>query len=297
MEVMLWIFICILVLAVLLLSIKIHLMQKAAMEINAQFNEKLTEDTNTLIRISGHDRYMLKLAADINVQLQQLRTQKLQFQLGNTEIADAATNISHDLRTPLTAICGYLDLLKQTPCPEEARRYLTIIEERAEALKQLTEELFRYCAASSAIDEISYEEININGVLEEVISSYYAALKGCKITPSIIMPDKPIIHFLNKHALSRIFGNIISNAVKYSDGDFNISLSEKGEILFSNHASRLNELHAMQLFNRYYTVESAENSTGFGLSIAKELTEKMNGEITASWKDGIFCIFIYFPGQ
>lgn len=272
-------------------------MQKAAMEINAQFDEKLTADTNTLIRISGHDRYMLKLAADINVQLQQLRAQKLQFQRGNLEIADVATNISHDLRTPLTAICGYLDLLKQTACPEEARRYLAVIEERTEALKLLTEELFRYYAASAAIDETSYEEININSVLGEVISSYYAALKGCKITPHILMPDQPVIRFLNKNALSRIFGNIVSNALKYSDGDLNISLSEKGEILFSNHASRLNELHAMQLFNRYYTVESAENSTGLGLSIAKELTEKMNGEITAGWENGIFCIFIYFSGQ
>lgn len=97
------------------------------------------------------------------------------------------------------------------------------------------------------------------------------------------------IHLMQKAAME------ISNALKYSDGDLSISLSEKGEILFSNHASHLNELHAMQLFNRYYTVESAENSTGLGLSIAKDLTEKMNGEITASWKNGIFCIFIFFP--
>ena len=134
-----------------------------------------------------------------------------------------------------------------------------------------------------------------NGVLEETISSYYAALKGCKISPRIIMPEEKIVRSLNRSALSRIFANLISNAMKYSDGDLTVSLSKEGEILFSNHASGLNELQAMQLLNRYYTVESAGQSTGLGLSIARELTEKMNGKIAVRFLDGILSISILFP--
>lgn len=292
---LLWTFIGILTAIVILLGVKIYLLQKAAREINEQFSEKLTTDTNTPIRISCSDRYMCRLAADINVQLRRLRAGQLRFRQGNRELADAVTNISHDLRTPLTAVCGYLDLLKQTDCPAEARRYLDIIEERTGTLKQLTEELFRYFAASSSIDEFSLEEININGVLEETVSSYYAALKGRNIKPRITMPERKVIRTLNQTALSRIFANLLSNAIKYSDGDLTVSLSESGEIRFSNHASNLNELQAMQLFNRYYTVESAGKSTGLGLSIAKELTEKMNGEIDISFMDGVLSISIQFP--
>lgn len=292
---LLWTCIGILIAVLLAMGMKIYSMRKAAREIISQFAEKLTEDTNTLISISCRDKQMRRLASDINRQLRRLRAGQLRFRQGNLELMDAVTSISHDLRTPLTAICGYLDLLRQTDDPEDIRRYLSIMEERAGTLKQLTEELFRYFAASSSIDEFPLEEVNINGVLEETVSSYYASFKDRRIAPRIIMPEKKIIRFLNKNALSRIFANLISNAVKYSDGDLNISLSEGGEILFSNHASGLNDLQAMQLLNRYYTVESAGHSTGLGLSIAKELTEKMNGKIAVRFHDGILSISILFP--
>ena len=295
MTYLLWACIGILFAVLSAMGMKIYFMKKAAREIIAQFAEKLAEDTNTLISVSCRDKHMRQLASDINKQLRRLRAEQLRFRQGNMELTEAVANISHDLRTPLTAVCGYLDLLRQTDDPEDIRRYLSIVEERTGILKQLTEELFRYFAAASSIDEVPLEEVNINGVLEETISSYYAALKGCKISPRIIMPEEKIVRSLNRSALSRIFANLISNAMKYSDGDLTVSLSKEGEILFSNHASGLNELQAMQLLNRYYTVESARQSTGLGLSIARELTEKMNGKIAVRFLDGILSISILFP--
>ena len=101
---------------------------------------------------------------------------------------------------------------------------------------------------------------------------------------------------LNRNALTRIFGNIISNAVKYSDGDLIITLSENGEITFSNHASRLDEIKTGRLFDRFYTVETASaESTGLGLSIAKVLTEQMGGKIAAEYEDGMIRVKINFP--
>ena len=209
---------------------------------------------------------------------------------------DSVTNISHDLRTPLTAVCGYLDLLRQTDQPVDAIRYLDIMEERIDALKQLTEELFGYSAAVSTIRGASLEAVALNSALEESISAYYAALKKRQIIPEIKMPEAKVIRQLNRGALSRIFGNIISNALKYSDGDLKITLSEQGEIMFANHAAALDELQVMQLFERYYTVETAAKSTGLGLSIAKELTEQMNGTITAQYESGMLRICICFSG-
>lgn len=295
MEMWLWIFIGILIFTILLLGIKIALLQKAAREIREGLSQKLTIETNTLIDISTRDRHMRRLAADVNQQLVRLRSERLRYQQGNREITEAITNISHDLRTPLTAIWGYLDLLKKTEKSEDASRYLTIIEGRVEALNQLTEELFRYSAASCAISETSCEPVILNSALEEILSSYYGALKNRQITPNVTIPAEKVIRRLNKNALSRIFANIISNAIKYSDGDLSISLSQNGDIFFSNHARMLNELQVMKLFDRFYTVENASKSTGLGLSIAKELTQQMGGTIHAEYRHHVLEICISFP--
>lgn len=287
-------FIGILLFFILILLIKIHLLQKSIKEIEEDFTEKTTIETNTLITVSSRDNYILRLADSINIQLRKLRKDRHRFQQGDLEIKEAITNISHDLRTPLTAICGYLDLLEQEDLTENSKRYITVIKNRTQALKQLTEELFRYSIAASP-QNIMKEEVILNYILEESISAYYASFMEHNILPEISIPEKKIKRNLDKKALSRILGNILSNAIKYSDGDLTITLSEYGEILFSNHAEKLNIIEAEKLFDRFYTVETAEKSTGLGLSIAKMLTEQMGGTISAHYSDHIIKICLYFP--
>lgn len=300
MEMGLCFFAALLFVIVLICGGKILRMRRSAREIAAAFADRLSTETNTLIDISSHDRYMCSLAADINTQLRKLRGERLRYQQGNREIMDAVTNVSHDLRTPLTAICGYLDLLRQTELTADAVRYLDIIEERVDVLRQLTEELFGYSAAVSAVGEDGRDrheeisEISLNAALEEILSVYYAALKKRRITPSVTMPEATVIRRLNKSLLFRIFGNIISNALKYSDGDLEITLSEQGEIVFANHAASMDELQVMRLFDRYYTVENAVGATGLGLSIARELTGQMGGTITAQYRDKMLRISLLF---
>ena len=294
MDVYVWGIVCILILIVGVLTVKVYLLRKAAREIKEKFTDRIHTETNTLIDLSSCDGAMCELADTINKELRRLRSDRLRFQQGDLELKETIANISHDLRTPLTAICGYLDLLKKEEKSETADRYLSVIESRIDILKNLTEELFRYSIITSTVHKISEEELTLNSVLEESISAYYAVLKGCKITPEISIPEQKIRRSLNKNGLLRIFGNIISNAVKYSDGDLKIVLSENGEIIFSNHASRLDEIQVGRLFDRFYTVETGRKSTGLGLSIAKALTEQMDGTITASYQDGIVSIQILF---
>lgn len=136
---MLWCVVGILVLIIILLLVKIHLLQRSAKEIEEAFADRLVTDTNTLIDISSRDKYMRSLANSMNVQLRLLRSERRRFQQGDKELKNAVTNISHDLRTPLTAICGYLDLLEQEEKSEIVKRYLEVIKERTEMLMQLTE--------------------------------------------------------------------------------------------------------------------------------------------------------------
>jgi signal transduction histidine kinase len=295
METWLWAVICGLLLIIIALCIKIYLLQKAATEIEEAFADRLITDTNTLIAISSRDKHMRKLANAVNIQLRKLREERHRFVQGDMELKNAVTNISHDLRTPLTAICGYLELLEKEEKSETVERYIKIIADRTEVLKQLTEELFRYSVIITT-DSHQKEQVVLNIVLEESIAAFYAALKETGITPDIHMPERKVSRYLDRSALSRVFSNLLNNAIKYSDGDLDITLSETGEITFRNKASVLNEVQVEKLFDRFYTVDTARRSTGLGLAIARTLMEQMNGTIYATYENGNLSIHIQFPG-
>ena len=278
-----WILCGVLAVIIVILIIKIRMMQKSMDEICACLSEHLSSDTNQLITVSSSDKHVRHLATEIAKQLTELRRQRRQYIHGDRELKEAVTNISHDLRTPLTAICGYLDLFETQEMTDSTRRYVEQIANRIEALKALTEELFRYSVISS-VSDLSYENVNVGRVLEDTLISFYGAFEQKNITPKISLPDSSVSRSLDKFALSRIFGNIVSNAVKYSDGDFEVTMTESGEITFSNTASELSSVDVGKLFDRFYTVDSARKSTGLGLSIAKLLTERMGGKISADYK-------------
>lgn len=274
------------------LLLKIFYMRKAIREIKRGFSEKLYTDTNTPIMLSSHDKLVSSLANDINVELKELQKQKHRYIQGDKELKNAITNISHDLRTPLTTICGYLSLLDKEEKSEHIARQLSIIKDRTFALKQLVEELFRYTTIIFDTENSVYTETVINNVLEDCISSYYAMFKEKGITPSINLCEQKIVRSVDKTALLRIFNNVIDNAIKHSEGDLIISLFENGKIVFSNHTSDLNEIQIGKLFDRFYTVNTARKSTGLGLSIAKALIEKMDGNISADYSNNVLSIII-----
>lgn len=203
------------------------------------------------------------------------------------------TNISHDLRTPLTAISGYLDLLEREEKSENVQRYLSQIKNRTDVLVDLTEELFRYSVVTSS-QSLHYEPVDLVRALEESLVSFYAVMKEKKMEPQIELPEGPIWMQLDKGAVNRIFSNIISNAIKYSDGDLSVGMAADGTVSLSNTARSLDAVTVGRLFDRFYTVEASRNSTGLGLSIAKVLTERMGGTIFAEYQDGTLHITLCF---
>lgn len=290
---MLWkIMVFFLLVIIFALLLKIFYMRKAIREIKRGFSEKLYTDTNTPIMLSSHDKLVSSLANDINVELKELQKQKHRYIQGDKELKNAITNISHDLRTPLTTICGYLSLLDKEEKSEHIARQLSIIKNRTFALKQLVEELFRYTTIISDTENSVYTETVINNVLEDCISSYYAIFKEKGITPNINLCEQKIVRSVDKTALLRIFNNVIDNAIKYSEGDLTITLFENGKIVFSNLTYDLNEIQIGKLFDRFYTVNTARKSTGLGLSIAKALIEKMDGNISADYSNNVLSIII-----
>ena len=283
----------ILLLVIFVLCAKVYFLRKSAQEISEAFKDRLTADTNILIDISSRDPYMRKLAAEINTQLRLLRKERHRYQQGDLELKEAVTNISHDLRTPLTAINGYLDLLEREEKSETVQRYLLQIQNRTEVLKNLTEELFRYSVVTSS-QELKAERMDVVRALEESLLSFYAVMQEKGIQPEIDLPQEPVYRELDAGAVSRIFSNIISNALKYSDGDLSVVMGADGCITFTNTAPNLNAVAVGRLFDRFYTVEASRNSTGLGLSIAKVLIERMGGSISAQFQEDKLNIMIKF---
>lgn len=263
-------------------------------EIVEELKETMSSDTNTLISISTYDPYIREPAGELNEQLLLLKSERRKYQSGDAQLKIAVANISYDIRTPLTAICSYLDLLEETQKSDVVTDYLKIIRGRTENLTELTEELFQYSVVASQSNDMVREDTVINEVIEESIAAFYAALKNRNISPVIQITEQKIIRKIDRRALSRVFSNVINNALKYSDGDLEIELNDQGEVFFTNRAPELNEVLAGKLFDRFYTVETSRKSTGLGLTIARTLMEQMQGSIVAEYLNGRLIICIHF---
>lgn len=277
------IMVVILFLICVVLIAKIYFMKKSVKEIELSLKDILKSNTNNLLTISSSDKDVKKLTNVLNIELKELRKQRLQYETGNQEIKSSITNISHDIRTPLTAISGYIDLIKESKENEKKEEYLKIVENKTNDLILLTEQLFDFSKTMDIGTKVEKQKCLVNEILEETLANYYIIFKENNIVPQIEITKNRIYKIVDRNTIIRVFENILSNVTKYSNGNFRVSLDDDGKITFSNKATSLDATTVEKIFNRYYTVENAKKSTGIGLSIAKQLVELNGGTINAKY--------------
>ena len=292
MNISLLIITIILFLICIFLAVKLYVIKQSIKEIEKSFSKILRTDTNNIIAISSSNKDIKNLTINLNNNLSELRGQKLQYKNGNQELKKIITNISHDLRTPLTAIKGYVDLIEQEKLSNNQKKYLKVIQKNSKQLTELTGQLFEYTKLMDIDVKIKKEECCINEILEETLVSYYSIFKEQDIIPNISICSTKVYKIVNKISIIRVFENILSNVVKYSNGDLKVEMQENGTITFSNKATSLDETTVQKIFDRYFSVENAKESTGIGLSIAKQLVELNNGSIKAEYVNGYLIIEI-----
>ena len=279
----------------LALFIKIVVMRLSLKELTRDYVERAELDSDTLLGVSCRDRRIRELAIAMNETITKLRDSYHSYKQGDEKLKMAITNVAHDIRTPLTAICGYLELAERMEKTPELRKYLDIISERAAYMKKLVEELFEYSVINSKKNKEEMQDVNVSQVLEDSIMNLYPSFLEYDIELKADISEKEVIRKLYPSYVERIFNNLLSNAIKYSDGDLEVILTEEGKLTMMNSASSLDKVKVGKLFERFYTVENADkNSAGLGLSIVQSFAEKMNCPINADYTDGKLVIEIEF---
>ena len=257
-------------------------------------------DSNMLITTEMKKGHIEELAELLNTLLKERKRERADYQKKEQMIADIYTNLSHDIRTPLTSLDGYFQLLEETQEENDRKRYIQIIQERIESLKEMLEELFTYTKLQNGTYELKLEPQNVGQILKETVFSYYDDWAEQEISPQFEITEESVWIRGNKQALRRTIQNIIKNGLDHGNKEIRIQLSrneKQMELVFQNKIEPGEQIDISRVFERFYKADKArsKSSTGLGLSIAKGFVEKMHGEIAAEIKEDWFCIKISFP--
>lgn len=291
--------IVIIVLISLLLVISIIyslILKKDIDEINETLTQICKSNTNLQLTTSSFNKDIVKFTQTVNGILEKQKRIQRKNEKANDELRRTITNMSHDLRTPLTSIMGYIQMMSSDKTPEfKKTEYIRIIESRLNVLSTLMDELFEFTQIVEGHTSFSMDKVNICNPLMDVISTFYDDFIAKQIIPQIDIPNNAVYAYCDVSALKRIAQNLLRNALVHGSGDFRIIVQmEEPVIIFENSVADINNLDIERLFERFYTSDASrtKKNTGLGLAIAKELVERMNGEITAHVKDNFLQIRI-----
>lgn len=253
--------------------------------------KQLQVQTEKKVDLSFFDQDLEQLAVEINQQIDLTKQAGAEKRRTENELKQAIANISHDIRTPMTSILGYIQFLEASELSDTERaKYTQIVKDSAMRLKILLEDFFELSIIESTDYPLKIETIKMNRLVLDVLVGFYEQFKQRHLEPSVHIPDNPINIKADPSAVKRVIENLISNAIKHSTGGVTIRLKEATEsvvLSISNPAEQLSEKELILLFDRFYKADQTRtgNGTGLGLPIAKSLMTKMGGQLTAELKD------------
>ena len=285
---------------IILQSIIIWKYQRQVKDICRQLAFLMKHDSNMLIHREFDLGGIGMLSDRLNDLLELRRKEKQYYQEKETLIADTYTNLSHDIRTPLTSLDGYFQLMEACENVEEQRRYLNIIHERIHSLNEMLEELFMFTKLKNESYRLELTSCCINRILKETVFSYYDDWVRREIQPDIQITEEQLYIDGNKQGLSRIIQNVIKNGLDHGEKKIRIVLKReqnRAVLRISNQVIASEKIDIEHVFDRFYKADAARSktSTGLGLSIAREFVRRMNGEIGAKIEENEFIVEMSFP--
>lgn len=287
----------ILIIIVCLLAFYIALLQWQLRSINRQLGKRLTGDTRQPVSLELINRALNQLAANINKCLKAEETLRLDSVREEKKFKELIANISHDLRTPLTAIKGYQQLMEKGELTTDQREKLYIARKYAEELGRLIEHFFEFSYLVNAELKINIERINLTNLVTECLASFVPSFEERGLT--VQLAETPLVFALADQEMTvRIVQNLIRNCIAHSAGDVVVGLSTSNNavILFENQVNNDAEIDVKRIFDRFYTGDRARSkNTGLGLSIVKLLAEQMGGAVAAEFQGNKIIIKVELP--
>lgn len=285
--------------SVLILFLYIIFILKQLKSINKQLDKRLIENTRQPLNIELFNKTITNLSKNINRCLKLEEKRRLESINDQKQFKELISNISHDLRTPLTSIKGYQQLLEKTPLDKHQVQLLKTAQKSTDELGLLIENFFEYSYLVTAKTEPNLEKININNLIVECVLSYIAIFEEKNLNVNI-KETPPVFILGDKNMLIRIIENLLNNCAKHSLGDIDIKIEflQNAKITFTNPINQDTNINVDKLFHRFYTSDSTRNkSTGLGLSIVEFLVKQMDGNVGAylNKTDHTLSIFFEIP--
>lgn len=286
-----WVISIIFMVAASLLLTHLLMLRREMVRMTKQLEASNKGKTGKRIEVALFDPMLEALAAQINRQSRKIDESEAKQRRIQQEFRQAVVNISHDIRTPLTSIIGYIQLLESdTITLEEKSEYVHVVKNRSQRLQSLLNDFFELALVESPDDHLKYEEINLTALISEILLDFYDMFNERNITPIFRLTEEKTAIYGDESAIRRVVENLLVNTIKYGSGQVEIQFSrqkEVAELIIMNEAKELVGSDVNLLFNRFYTADQARSTqtSGLGLSIAKALMNKMDGTLIAELKE------------
>lgn len=266
--------------------------------ITKQLDDFISERTHKILDVSLSDPFLESMAANINRSIYLQEKMRINAVQRERAIRDDIANISHDLRTPLTAMIGYLSLSKEEKDFLQKSLYIDIALQKAMSLQSLVDNFFEMSYIDSDACQIQLISLDLNKIIRDELLASYCEFENHSITPLIELPEHPVMILGNELAIERIIQNLIANAISYSTGQIEVCLKMKGEgaeLIVRNSSHFISDQEREKIFDRFYraSTERISGHAGLGLYIAKQLILKQGGSVRSDYKDGMFAIIVY----
>lgn len=255
--------------------------------ISDKLKEIIEKDSDEQITVFTENKDLMELAAQINALLEKYLKTKADYRRSEITSKKMLSNISHDIKTPMTVILGYLEIMQLSETPSD--EMLKKVERKAQSVMELINQFFTLSKIESGDMDIELYRVDICEICRESVLDFYELLSNKKLYVKVDMPETPIYIQGNKEALQRILFNLISNVIRYgADGKYlGISLRDDDRNVYvdvTDKGKGIDRAFADSIFDRLFTMEDSRNrniqGNGLGLTIAKNLAQRLGGTIT-----------------
>lgn len=287
--------ICLIAIIIFLITIIIGY-KREFRRINKQITENVDEYAN--IKTKSVDKDIENLVESINLIFDSRQKIVAEKNKNEEKIRQSISNMSHDLRTPLTSIMGYLQMIKSEKSSEaDKNEYMDIVEKRTKSLQQLISSFYDLSRMEGNEYNFNYKKVNLSSILCENIAVFYNDFRNNNIEPIIEIDENVKDIISDDGAINRIFSNLIINMIKHGENFVKITLRQENDVIiteFINKATRLTQENVDKLFDRFYTVDNSrsDKNTGLGLYITRIMVEKLGHSISSKIDNGYLIIEI-----